>query len=68
MPPQAPGQDPDAALRCAECGRKPRPGENPADEWRGVRNRREELQMFCPDCFRRDFGTTHGVKRQPWTE
>ena len=47
----------EAPLLCAECGRQPRDGENPADEWRAYRDIDDGLPVFCPECAEREFGT-----------
>jgi hypothetical protein len=42
------------ALRCAGCGRAPRPDENPLDDWRAY-STGIELLLFCPQCADREF-------------
>jgi hypothetical protein len=41
---------------CAECGREPREGENPHDEWRVYSDGVGELLVFCPECAAQEFG------------
>jgi hypothetical protein len=41
-------------LTCAECGRKPGPDENAADEWRAYLDVDDELPVFCPECAERE--------------
>jgi hypothetical protein len=41
---------------CANCRREPRDDENPADEWRVESTGVGELLVFCPECWRREFG------------
>ena len=48
--------DPSAEGVCAECGRQPRAGENPPDEWRAYAGVDDQLHMFCPECAEREFG------------
>jgi hypothetical protein len=43
-------------LVCAECDRKPRDNENPADEWRAYLDIDDDLPVFCPECAEREFG------------
>jgi hypothetical protein len=50
-----PGVGRDHTLRCAECHRRPRPDENPDDEWRVYSDGIGELHTFCPECARREF-------------
>jgi hypothetical protein len=50
-------QPAEAPLVCAECSRRPRDDENPADEWRAYRDVDDDLPVFCPDCAEREFGT-----------
>jgi hypothetical protein len=40
-------------MRCSECHRRPRPDENPADEWRAYSDGVGELHTFCPECAER---------------
>ena len=47
----------EAPLVCAECGRQPRDDENAADEWRAYLDVDDDLQVFCPECAEREFGT-----------
>ena len=42
------GTDDNHPLVCAECGRRPRDGENPADEWRAYLDVDDDLPVFCP--------------------
>jgi hypothetical protein len=43
-------------LACAECGRKPLPDENAAEEWRAYLDIDDDLPVFCPQCAEREFG------------
>lgn len=42
-------------LKCANCGREPRADENPYDIWRIASDGVQELHVFCPECFKREF-------------
>ena len=46
----------EALIRCANCGRTPRPEENPDDDWRVESDGTGELYLFCPECWQREFG------------
>jgi DNA-directed RNA polymerase subunit RPC12/RpoP len=46
-------------LRCAECGRRPAPGEHGEDEWRVYIDLEDEPHVFCPECAEREFGKGH---------
>lgn len=50
------GRPPESLIRCSNCGRKPRADENPHDEWRAGSDGVGELHVFCPECWRREFG------------
>jgi hypothetical protein len=55
------GADPIGAgdrVRCAECGRRPRSGERPEDEWRVYSDGLGGMHTFCPTCAAREFGAT----------
>jgi len=54
------------ALRCAECGRKPTPDENPLDDWRAY-STGIELLLFCAQCAERDF-SGHSILLRPLRE
>ena len=43
-------------LVCVECGRTPGADENADDDWRAVSDGTGELLVFCPQCWRREFG------------
>jgi hypothetical protein len=51
-----PEADDRAEFRCSECKREPREDENADDEWRAVSDGVGELHIFCPECWRREFG------------
>ena len=55
-PPPRAAIPPERATGCANCGRTPRPGENPADDWRVGSDDTGELLVFCPECRQREFG------------
>ena len=42
-------------LRCVECEREPREDENPDDEWRAGSDGLGGLNVFCPECWEREF-------------
>jgi hypothetical protein len=43
-------------ISCSICGREPRDDENPDDGWRAESDGAGELMVFCPECWRREFG------------
>ena len=43
-------------LECGECGRTPGADENGEDDWRAVSDGLGELLVYCPECWRREFG------------
>lgn len=43
-------------IRCANCGRKPRPDEDPDDDWCVESDGVGGLHVFCPKCWQREFG------------
>jgi len=43
-------------LVCVECGRTPDADENAADNWWAESDGTGELLVFCPQCWRREFG------------
>lgn len=45
-------------IACSECGRAPRPGENPDDEWRVESDGVGGLHVFCPACHKREVGSS----------
>ena len=42
-------------LACDNCGRKPRADENPYETWRSASDGTKEPQVFCTECFKREF-------------
>ena len=55
----------DAKLQCAECGRNPREDENADDEWRAESGGVGELNVFCPECWDREFGPSAPASERP---
>ena len=46
-------------VSCGNCGRASMTEESFDDEWRGETDATGALMMFCPDCWRREFGSTY---------
>jgi hypothetical protein len=50
-------------LACSECGRLPHREENADDDWRAESDGVGGLFVFCPLCWRLEFGATLGRPR-----